>query len=52
MDKSQLDLDDLIGRNPQMKTLDIPPDLPKDLAFLEVENALPKLSPLPSVGLE
>ena len=28
------------------------PDLPKELALLDIENTLPKLSVLPSVGRE
>ena len=49
---SHLDLDDFIGRNPQIKNSDTPADLPKDLAFLEIEGLLPRLSPLSSGGIE
>lgn len=49
---SKVDLDGVISRNPQLKALDALADLPKDLAFLEVEAALPKLSPLSAGGIE
>ena len=50
--KSLLNLDDFISRNPQLKTLDRPSNLPRDLAILDVEDFLPKLSPLSSGGIE
>lgn len=43
-------VEDVISRNPSVK-LNAPPDLPLDLAFLDVEGSLPKLSPLSSGGL-
>lgn len=50
--KSKIDNEDVISRNPQTKALDHLADLPKDLAFLEIEAALPKLSPLSAGGIE
>ncbi len=50
--KGELSLDDVISRNPQAKALDSVLDLPLDLAFLDVEASLPKLSPLSSGGIE
>ncbi len=50
--KGELTIDDVISRNPQAKALDAVPDLPLDLAFLDVEASLPKLSPLSSGGIE
>ena len=39
-------LDDLLQRNQKVDLLDEPPDLPSDLASLDVEALLPKLSTL------
>ena len=50
--KHQLTLDDMISQNPQVKSLDTVPDLPLDLALLDIESSLPKLSPLSSGGIE
>ena len=50
--KDNLTLDDVISRNPQIKNLDVSPDLPRDLILLDVETSLPKLSPLPPGGIE
>jgi hypothetical protein len=50
--KGGLTLDDVISRNPQAKALDALPDLPLDLAFIDVEASLPKLSPLSPGGIE
>lgn len=50
--KSELTLDDLISRNPRVKSMETVPDLPLDLALLDVEASLPKLSPLSSGGIE
>ena len=47
-----MSLEEIINRNPQTKALDTVPDLPSDLAFLDVEASLPKLSPLSSGGIE
>lgn len=38
--------DDLISQGTQLDELDILPDLPRDLAFLDLEGSLPKLSSL------
>ena len=47
-----MSLDDLLKRgNPSINDKE-PPDLPSDLAFLEVEAMLPKLSPLSTGGSE
>ena len=48
----EVSLEEIINRNPQIKALDTVPDLPSDLAFLDVETSLPKLSPLSSGGIE
>lgn len=45
-------LDDVVSRNPQVKSLETVPDLPLDLALLDVEASLPKLSTLSSGGIE
>ena len=50
--KGELTLDDILSHNPQTKTIDSVPDLPLDLAFLDVEASLPKLSILSSGGIE
>lgn len=50
--KNVLTLDDMISHNPQAKSMDAVPDLPLDLALLDVEASLPKLSPLSSGGIE
>lgn len=50
--RDKLTLNDVISGNPQIDSLDTLPDLPLDLAFLDVENLLPKLSPLSSGGIE
>lgn len=50
--KDEVTLDDLIGQNPRSKSVDTVPDLPLDLALLDVEAFLPKLSPLSSGGIE
>lgn len=47
-----LNLDDIISRNPQINAADTVPDLPLDLAFLDIEASLPKLSPLSFGGIE
>lgn len=48
----KLTLDDMVAQNPQAKSLQPPRDLPTDLAFLDVEGTLPKLSLLSSGGIE
>ena len=50
--KGELSLDDVISQHPQAKAVDSVPDLPLDLAFLDVEASLPKLSVLSSGGIE
>ena len=50
--KDEVTLDDLISQNPRSKSVDTVPDLPLDLALLDVEAFLPKLSPLSSGGIE
>lgn len=50
--RNGLTLDDLINQNPQTKTTNRVPDLPLDLAFLDVEASLPKLSTVSSGGIE
>lgn len=50
--KGELTLDDVISHNPQARAMDSAPDLPLDLAFLDVEASLPKLSILSSGGIE
>ena len=50
--KNKLTLDDMISQNPQVKSMDTVPDLPLDLALLDIESSLPKLSPLSSGGIE
>lgn len=45
-------IEDVISHNPTVKTIETSPNLPLDLAFLDVEGSLPKLSPLPSGGVE
>lgn len=50
--KNEVTLDDMISQNPRVKSMDVMPDLPLDLALLDVEASLPKLSPLSSGGIE
>ena len=50
--KDGVTLEDVISRNPSIRSIDAFPDLPLDLAFLDVEEVLPKLSPLSSGGIE
>ena len=50
--EGEISLDDIISRNPQVKAIDAIPDLPMDLAFLDIETSLPKLSPLSSAGIQ
>ena len=50
--KGELSLDDVISQHPQTKADGSVPDLPLDLAFLDVEASLPKLSVLASGGIE
>ena len=50
--KNDMTLDDMIGPRPRVKPMDTVPDLPLDLAMLDIEASLPKLSPLSSGGIE
>ena len=50
--KVEVTLDDVISQNPRMRSLKTVPDLPLDLAMLDVEASLPKLSPLSNGGIE
>jgi hypothetical protein len=43
---------DLLSRRTRLEPSDNPPNLPKDLAFLDIEEVLPKLSSLSSGGKE
>lgn len=54
LDKVQQEvmLDDVLRQGSRVKTIDTVPDLPLDLALLDVEASLPKLSPLSSGGIE
>jgi anaphase-promoting complex subunit 4 len=45
-------LDDVLSRGLKALDSDAPLDLPADLAFLDAESVLPKLSVLPAVGKE
>ena len=47
-----LELDDLLRNGHNAKASCEPPDLPLELAFLDVESCLPKLSTLESLGSE
>ena len=47
-----LDLEGVNDTPPQIKTANSNPDLPLDLAFLDIESSLPKLSPLAAGGIE
>lgn len=40
-------LDDFLQRQPDLQTLDISPDLPDQLAMMDIENLLPKLPVIP-----
>ena len=50
--KDKVTLDDMISQNSRVKSMETVPDLPLDLALLDVEASLPKLSPLSSGGIE
>lgn len=45
-------LDDILSQTVQAHALDDVPDLPRDLASLDIEAALPKLGVLSSGGKE
>ena len=50
--KEKLTVDDMINQNPGVNSKCTVPDLPLDLALIDVEASLPKLSPLPPGGIE
>ena len=50
--KDKVALEDTISQNSRVKSMDTVSDLPLDLALLDVEASLPKLSPLSSGGIE
>ena len=50
--KQEVILDDVLSQSSRVKSMDTVPDLPLDLALLDVEASLPKLSPLSSAGIE
>ena len=51
--KERVTLDDLLSLNAQIPTLlQSKADLPRELALIDVETSLPKLSTLPSMGGE
>lgn len=45
--KDDTTLDDFLQRLPDFQSLDIAPDLPDQLAMMDVESLLPKLPPIP-----
>ena len=45
--KTEVTLDDILGRGFEGLLTDLPQDLPTELANLEIESSLPKLSTLP-----
>lgn len=50
--KDKLALEDTISQDSRVKSMDTVSNLPLDLALLDVEASLPKLSPLSSGGIE
>lgn len=48
----EVNLDDLLSQTANVNGSQISPDLPRDLAFLDVERTLPRLSSLSSGGKE
>ena len=50
--KGAVNLDDVFNCDNQASKFETPLDLPTDLAFLDIEDILPKLSALPAVGKE
>lgn len=48
----EVNLDDLLSQTANGNGSQISPDLPRDLAFLDVERTLPRLSSLSSGGKE
>ena len=48
----EVTLDDILSQSIQMNASDTLPDLPMDLAFLDAEGTLPKLSTLAVGGKE
>ena len=50
--KDKVALEDTISQDSRVKSMDTISNLPLDLALLDVEASLPKLSPLSSGGIE
>ena len=50
--KDKVALEDTISQDSRVKSMDTVSNLPLDLALLDVEASLPKLSPLSSGGIE
>lgn len=50
--KDKVTLDDMISHNPRVESMGAVSDLSLDLALLDVEASLPKLSTLSSGGIE
>ena len=48
----EVTLDDILDHRSQTMARNAPLDLPTDLAFLDIEGALPRLSTLPAGGKE
>lgn len=48
----ELSVDDLLSQRNKGDKSHLAPDLPRDLAFLDIEQVLPRLSPLSSGGKE
>lgn len=48
----ELSLDDLLNQRNKGDQSHLASDLPRDLAFLDIEQVLPRLSPLSSEGKE
>ena len=49
---SKVTLENLLDQGFRGNTLEIPPDLPAELAALDVETLLPKMSPIPAMSRE
>ena len=49
---ADLSIVDIIDYKSKSQGMDVVPDLPLDLAFLDIESLLPKLGQLPFGGLE
>lgn len=51
-EKAGSEVDDLLSQTANVNESHILPDLPRDLAFLDIERTLPRLSSLSSGGKE